>query len=108
MLTNKDKIKLTNLIAESIIEFLNEKKSSKKDVVSKTKYDTVLKWLKNDQENNASVARELWPQMDDDTARSLFSKKVRGHDSNGKKYSFKAHEINKLYNMKEKFINKIS
>lgn len=71
------------------------------------KEQEVIQWLKDDQENNAAVARELWPGKDEDAARSEFSKKVRGKDANGKSYSFDAKDVNRLYNIKNRFINKI-
>lgn len=74
---------------------------------SQEKEHEVIQWLKDDQENNAAVARELWPNKDEDAARSEFSKKVRGKDANGKSYSFDAKDVNRLYNIKNRFINKI-
>lgn len=74
---------------------------------SQNKEQEVIQWLKDDQENNAAVARELWPGKDEDAARSEFSKKVRGHDATGKSYSFDAKDVNRLYNIKNRFINKI-
>lgn len=72
-----------------------------------SRFNLVLKWLKNEQTNNASIARDLWPDMNEDTARSLFSKKLRGHDADGNSYSFTDTEISKLFNIKNKFISKI-
>lgn len=74
---------------------------------SQEKEHEVIQWLKDDQENNAAVARELWPNKDEDAARSEFSKKVRGKDADGKPYSFDAKDVNRLYNIKNRFINKI-
>lgn len=74
---------------------------------SKGRERTIIKWLTDDQENNAAVAAQLWPNIDDDTRRSLFSKKVRGHDSDGKEYHFTDDEVNSLYRIKNTFVHKI-
>ena len=109
------KSKIRKLIQESIFEDTdsinyedrdpNDNRKNSKG--SKAKEKNVIKWLKSEQENNAAVARELWPELDDDAARSLFSKKLRGHDSEGKPYSFSEDEVNTLYNIKDRFITKI-
>lgn len=104
-----DENTLNSLIKESIKKTLiKESKKDKKEknsaLTSKTR--SVLKWLKTDQENNAAIVRELWPEKDEDSARSLFSKKLRGEDSTGKKYSFTEDEITHMYNMKDSFISK--
>ena len=74
---------------------------------SKEKERNIIKWLTDDQENNAAVASQLWPELDDDTRRSLFSKKVRGHDSDGKPYHFTADEVNSLFRIKNTYVQKI-
>ena len=74
---------------------------------SREKEMNVIQWLKDDKDNNAAVARELWPEKDEDAARSEFSKKVRGRDANDKPYHFSAKEVNDLYNIKNRFLNKI-
>lgn len=86
---------------------LNPEDGRRNKRASKEKEHEVIQWLKDDQENNAAVARELWPNKDEDAARSEFSKKVRGNDANGKPYSFDAKDVNRLYNIKNRFINKI-
>ena len=43
--------------------------------------------------------------MTKDAARSLFSKKYNG-ESQGKEYEFNELEINKLFNMRDTFIDK--
>ena len=86
---------------------LNPEDGRRNKRASQNKEREVIQWLKDDQENNAAVARELWPGKDEDAARSEFSKKVRGQDANGKPYSFDAKDVNRLYNIKNRFINKI-
>ena len=130
MLTESQKSKLEDKIYKAIKEEIkgkiNEQKSSKKNQKAKddkkekdkdnkaddTKLKSVIKWLKSDQDNNAAVVRELWPEKchkknGEDSARSLFSKKLRGKDSEGKTYSFTAKEVNDLYSMKDRYIQKI-
>lgn len=75
--------------------------------VQNAKLSSMTAWLNSDQLNQASLARQIWPDMDEDTARSLFSKKVRGHDAEGKPYSFTESELNTLYNIKNSFVKKI-
>lgn len=66
----------------------------------------VLKWLDSAQELHSVLAYELWPDKDEDSARSEFSKKYRGHDDEGKPYHFDDDEINTLYNMRSDFIER--
>lgn len=87
---------------------LNPEDGRRNKRASQNKEQEVIQWLKDDQENNAAVARELWPNKDEDAARSEFSKKVRGKDASGKPYSFDAEDVNRLYNIKNRFINKIN
>lgn len=73
------------------------------------KREIVMKWLDSDLELHSTLAYELFPdKVSNDTkkgeARSLFSKKYRGHDDTGKPYSFDDDEINKLYNLRNKYI----
>ena len=83
---------------------VDDRKSSR---ASRERERNVIKWLTDDQENNAAVAAQLWPEMDEDTRRSLFSKKLRGHDSDGKSYHFTAEEVNELWKIKNMFVKKI-
>lgn len=87
---------------------LNPEDGRRNKRASQNKEQEVIQWLKDDQENNAAVARELWPNKDEDAARSEFSKKVRGRDASGKPYSFDEKDVNRLYNIKNRFINKIN
>lgn len=124
MLTEQEKKKLTNhiykLMKESIAEngyfenFFGEKKEGNDDKPSaedkqnyENKKDAVLRWLDTAQELHSVLAYELWPDMDEDSARSEFSKKYRGHDDDDKPYHFTDEEINDLYDMKDDFIKRI-
>ena len=75
---------------------------------SKSVEKEIITWLTDHQENNAAVAAKLWPEKDEDTRRSEFSKKVRGEDADGKPYHFDKDEMTKLWNIKNTFIDKIS
>jgi hypothetical protein len=75
------KIKITErqlktIIEESVRRVLLEKETEKTDIISQLKQPGI---------NQAEVARHListvWSGMDEDTARSLLSKKVRGEIS---------------------------
>ena len=129
MLTKKQKLqlenKIYNLINEGIFEdaftenlYYEDNDSSdddKKDNRNTDKdgeVDTnarqmVDRWLDSAQQLHSQLAYRLWPGMDKDEARSLFSKKYRGEDAEGKTYSFNDKEIDTLYNMKDRFISKI-
>ena len=79
---------------------------TKKDDNNSARY-SVDRWLDSAQQLHSQLAYRLWPDMDKDEARSLFSKKYRGKDASGKEYAFDDDEINTLYNMKDKFISQI-
>ena len=83
---------------------LKTKKSSDNRDMSGKK-DLVYKWLDSAQELHSVLAYELYPDMTKDAARSLFSKKYNG-ESQGKDYEFNELEINKLFNMRDTFIDK--
>ena len=106
--------KLYHLIKESFFEQedrnysdRDQKDQRKNTKASEDKTESVIKWLNSDQVDQAAIARELWPGTDEDAGRSLFSKKLRGHDADGKPYSFSSDEINTMYNMKDRFIQHI-
>lgn len=129
MLTKKQKLqlenKIYNLINEGIFEdaftenlYYEDNDSSDDDKKDNRKTDKdsevdtnarqmVDRWLDSAQQLHSQLAYRLWPGMDKDEARSLFSKKYRGEDAEGKKYSFNDKEIDTLYNMKDRFISKI-
>ena len=130
MLTNRQKQllekRIYNLIKESIFEngfdenyFMErgEGRREKHDTGVKSsekgeknnlsgKEELVYKWLDSAQEIHSVLAYELYPDLTKDGARSQFSKKYRGEDDNGKQYKFDELEINKLFNMRDDFINK--
>lgn len=83
------------------------------DGADSAKEDTVIDWLDNEQELHSVLSYELYPDKASDgeagrgAARSLFSKKYRGEDNNGKSYDFSPEEINKLYNLRDDFLTDI-
>lgn len=126
MLTKKQKLQLENKIYRMINEGMFENafaenlyhedndspkkesnNSKSKDSLQGNAWQMVSKWLNSAQQLHSQLAYRLWPNMDKDEARSLFSKKYRGKDSEGKEYSFNDQEIESLYNMKDRFISKI-
>ena len=129
MLTKKQKLqlenKIYNLINEGIFEdaftenlYYEDNDSSDDDKKDNRKTDKdsevdtnarqmVDRWLDSAQQLHSQLAYRLWPGMDKDEARSLFSKKYRGEYAEGKTYSFNDKEIDTLYNMKDRFISKI-
>lgn len=68
----------------------------------------VMKWLHSAQEKHSQLAYNLFPDITKDAARSLFSKKYRQEDNEGNSYHFDEEEINKLYNMKDDFLDAIT
>lgn len=99
----KERIK--HILRESLFEIDKDVADNKSDGTEESdggaKRKTVMQWLKDDKLDKATLAYELWPDKDEDSARSLFSKKLRGHDPEKKKYYFSEDEIIKLFNMIE-------
>jgi hypothetical protein len=69
-----------------------EKKKKKPGNDTEEKKNAVLDWLEDEQEKDSVLSYSLWPDMDEDSARGLFSKKKEG------KREWKPEEINNLYN----------
>ena len=107
MLTKKEKMMLEESLYKMIKSRLNESEESdsdeadqeKKDVQSKLK--SILPTLQDTYDNDktsynltrSQIAYEMYPNLDDDSARSKLSQKL-----NGKK-NFKPKELNKLANI---------
>lgn len=122
------KNRIKTLIREAMVEqgimenpydenaYMEKKASSKPKSKSKdsqeeelgVKRSEVMKWLDSAQSLHSVLAYKLWPDMDKDEARSLFSKKYRGEDAEGNSYSFDVDDITTLFNMKDRFIDAIS
>ena len=122
MLTEKEKKlledKIYSMLKESIFEDSifedgdNNQSEQPTGQNKDAKRKSVMKWLNSAQQLHSQLAYNLWgktqsTENEKATARSLFSKKFRGEDADGKKYSFNDDEINTLYNMKDSFIDKI-
>lgn len=110
--------KIYRLLKESFFEndfmenlALEKKKGKSKkndeddDSSIENKRELIMKWLDSEQELHSVLAYKLWPDKDEDQARSDFSKKWRGEDSTHKPYSFDDKEINVLYNLRNDFIS---
>lgn len=102
--------KIYSLLKQTLFE---EKDNSKDNDGDSVKRQEVQKWLDSAQQLHSVLAYKLWKKeksrkSQKAAARSLFSKKYRGHDNNGKPYSFTPSEITSLYNMKDSFIEQIS
>ena len=64
------------------------------------KRNAVMKALKDPKYNHAQLAYSLWPDMDKDTARSLFAKMANGTpDNDGVVRHFSDEDVNSLYQM---------
>lgn len=76
---------------------------------NENKRDLVMKWLDSEQNLHSVLSYKLWLKSEDgpgtkEGCRSEFSKKYNGHDDTGKEYSFSDDEINKLYNLRNAYI----
>lgn len=112
MITEKEKKALKNtikkLIRESIEENYYFEKSEpnrkvnddKKDNASEHLRREIEDWVRSEYQLNSTLAYHLWPEKDEDTARSLFAKKANGEDADGNGYNFSDAEIVKLANIR--------
>lgn len=73
------------IVKEQVENYINglvkedkEAENKKKKEISATKRKQVLKLLNQDKVDMAAIARKLYPDMGEDTRRSLISKKSRG------------------------------
>lgn len=99
------------IVTEEVMKYMSQRidekegkgksKSSKtKDSkVSANKRRQVLRLLNQDKVDMAAVARKLYPDMGDDTRRSLISKKSRGERPlNDKEVNMIFHQLNTMTN----------
>jgi hypothetical protein len=113
MITQKQKLVLKNkikrLVREAIEEnFYNEynnepnrkENDEKSDNATKQLRREIENWVRSEYQLNSTLAYHLWPDKDEDTARSLFAKKANGSDSDGNSYDFSDAEIVKLANIR--------
>ena len=92
---NEIKRNFVKLVSEEVIRRLNEDENS-----VDMKRNAVMKALKDPKYNHAQLAYSLWPDMDKDTARSLFAKMANGTpDNDGVVRNFSDEDINALYQM---------
>ena len=77
----------------------SSKAKGKDSKVSANKRRQVLRLLNQDKVDMAAVARKLYPDMGDDTRRSLISKKSRGERPlNDKEVNMIFHQLNTMTN----------
>jgi len=92
---NRKRQTFVRLVSEEVIRRLNEGESS-----TDMKRNAVMKALKDPKYNHAQLAYSLWPDMDKDTARSLFAKMANGTpDNDGVVRHFSDEDVNSLYQM---------
>lgn len=107
ILEAKIRMKVRKMVSEKIQHYLREDDGRGKSKESKSdseemqiKRNTVVSLLKKDMVKNAPLAYKIWPDMDEDTARSLFSKMVTGKpDNDGVVRKFTDDDISKLYEL---------
>lgn len=123
MITEREKKALKNRIKKLIREAIeenyyfeksepNRKTSDEKNGNKNGKLRREIEdWVGSEYQLNSTLAYHLWPEKDEDTARSLFAKKANGEDADGNGYSFSDAEIVKLANIRtqlnESKLNKI-
>ena len=112
MITETEKKALKNRIKKLIREAIEEnnyfeksepnrkKNDEKKDNASEQLRREIEDWVRSEYQLNSTLAYHLWPDKDEDTARSLFAKKANGEDADGNGYSFSDAEIVKLANIR--------
>lgn len=98
--------KLKTILMDRIFEAINEEDDEEMNNDKKrysNKYKSVMRSLKDDGINKADLMRSLWhpkDQSEEDTGRSLFSKKANGKpDADGAIRKFTPTEVNKLYDL---------
>jgi hypothetical protein len=85
--------KLANRIAKKVTQKIYEAKND-----DDMKRNAVMKALKDPKYNHAQMAYSIWPDMDKDTARSLFAKMANGTpDNDGAIRHFTDEDVNSLY-----------
>ena len=94
---------IKKLVRESIFDSMNiqqEENDSKEDSDDKTpsnRKKRILQRIKSKGVDMAQFAYKLWPEKDEDSARSYFYKKVnREENDNGDVYNFTDDEFNRL------------
>ena len=89
--------------AKALMQEAVQRINEDNDDSTANKRKSVMNLLKDDKFNHAELARHLWhpkDQGEEDTCRSLFSKKATGKpDADGAVRSFSDDEINKLYEL---------
>ena len=86
---------VSNIVAEELKRVLNESEDT-----TEMKRNAVMKALKDPKYNHAQLAYALWPDMDKDTARSLFAKMANSTpDNDGVIRHFNDEDVNKLYQL---------
>lgn len=86
---------VSNIVAEELKRVLNESEDT-----LEMKRNAVMKALKDPKYNHAQLAYALWPNMDKDTARSLFAKMANGTpDNDGVIRHFSDEDVNSLYQL---------
>lgn len=92
---NVKRQRIAKIVSEEITRKLFEAQDD-----SDMKRNAVIKALKDPKYNHAQLAYSLWPDMDKDTARSLFAKMANGTpDNDGVVRHFNDEDVNSLYQM---------
>ena len=112
MITETEKKALKNRIKKLIREAIEENYYFEKSEPNRKTTDEknsnrngqlrreIEDWVRSEYQLNSTLAYHLWPDKDEDTARSLFAKKANGEDADGNGYNFSDAEIVKLANIR--------
>lgn len=112
MITETEKKALKNRIKKLIREAIEENYYFEKSEPNRKTTDEknsnrngqlrreIEDWVRSKYQLNSTLAYHLWPDKDEDTARSLFAKKANGEDADGNGYNFSDAEIVKLANIR--------
>lgn len=88
--------RINNIVSEVLKRNLYEAEYQNTEM----KRNAVMKALKDPKYNHAQLAYTLWPDMDKDTARSLFAKMANGTpDNDGVVRHFSDEDVNSLYQL---------
>lgn len=95
--TQKQRQLIENIVEKTLNKHISLLKEDEEASDAAQKRQRVVSVVKNDLVKYSTLAYRLWPDMDKDTARSLFSKKLNGKpDADGQVREFTEAEVNTL------------
>lgn len=99
IMLERRKAQIKQIIKEELTRYFSNQNINEAESTDQKK-NAVMSMLKNDLFSHATLAYQLFPDMDKDTARSYFSKLYRQEkEPDGTIRSFSDDQINKLYQL---------